>query len=74
MMDTDGIGFFVMTMGLILVFLALGVFLGYQGGFRRGQIDAMNGKLSYRLVVSEDGASNWNRVNEYSIKTKKELK
>ena len=35
---------------------------GYQNGYKKGQIDAINGIIKYELVEQEDKSFQWRRI------------
>jgi len=56
---------FAIMMMLIVMFVLIvmsGVF-GFHGGYKKGQIDALTGKVKYELVTP-DKTSTWERIKK----------
>ena len=37
---------------------------GFDGKYKEGQIDAINGKISYQLVTHEDKTQTWEKIDK----------
>lgn len=49
----------------ILSIIGISSFTAYiinEGGYKRGQVDAINGKIKYELKSQEDGATEWRKI------------
>jgi hypothetical protein len=55
---------------IIFVFIILsigfisGYFVGKSYGYKKGQIDAINGIIKYELIKQENGESKWKRIKD----------
>ena len=54
----DAIGTFLLAL-LCVICIALGIWMGWGGGYREGQIDALNGAIYYKLEKQSDSEFRW---------------
>lgn len=50
--------------GLFIVFLLILTTNPRENFYKKGQIDAINGKIAYHLVKQENGSTIWEEVNK----------
>lgn len=60
---------FIFTIGMLigmLIILIISLITGntYNDGYETGQIDAINGKIEYQLVVNPDKTSQWEKIEK----------
>ena len=47
-----------------LIVFCLGVWLGVEGGYQAGQIDAIKGKIIYKIVNKTETIETWEKIHE----------
>lgn len=53
---------------VLILFLSIVIGLtGYLAGFKIGQIEAYNGRYTYKLIENVDGSKYWEEVELYNI-------
>lgn len=61
----NGILFLVAAMFILSVYSIITVKKqGLEDGYKQGQIDAMQGKIKYRLSRNENGEEVWTKIEE----------
>jgi ABC-type dipeptide/oligopeptide/nickel transport system permease subunit len=60
-MSNDGTA---VVLGIICLIISLfaGLQSGFSSGYKRGQIDALSGKIKYELVQHDDKTVTWEEV------------
>ena len=54
-------GFF---MGVGITNLIYSSVIHEDGGYKQGQIDAINGKICYQIVLQADGSTKWEKIEK----------
>lgn len=47
---------------LIIIFAWVGSYFSLEAGYKRGQIDSINGEIIYELTNQDDGSSSWEKI------------
>ena len=61
-MNAEKVDKFLLLIILILVILFVTVSISGTGEYKRGQIDAINGKIYYELREMDNGEMKWRRI------------
>ena len=46
----------------IIISYSFGYFLGWQGQYEKGQIDALTGNIKYELLTQPDSTRTWEEI------------
>lgn len=52
------------NLGITVAFGCIGFFYEYSLPYKRGQIDAVSGKVAFELKKKEDGSTEWTRIQK----------
>jgi len=55
---------FFVTIVIIAIGFIFGFALGSKDGYKMGQVDSINGKIKYELVIKPDKTSTWERIKK----------
>lgn len=49
---------------LIMLVVPINREYGFDKGYKKGQVDALNGKIMFKKVIIKDNLENWKKINE----------
>jgi len=55
---------FIIMLIVAFIIIISASFNFYNSGYMNGQIDAINGKIKYKLITNKDKSTKWNKIEE----------
>lgn len=55
---------YILFVILFILIIITNTFLFYDSGYKKGQIDAINGKIEYELIEKENKTKTWEKIKE----------
>jgi len=62
--EVECIGIAVIVLLILSFILFIGAVCGHNYSYKRGQVDAITGKIKYKLIEHVDKSTTWEWINE----------